>query len=79
MKIEVLGMGCARCSFLEKQVHQALKELDIEAEVTKVSDLEKISSYGILITPGLVIDGKVYSTGQIPKMEELRKWLQENV
>lgn len=74
MKIEVLGMGCARCNKLEQQVHKALKELSIEAEVEKVSDLNKISSYGVLMTPGLVINGKVFCSGKIPAMADLKKW-----
>ena len=76
MKIEVLGMGCARCNKLEQQVHEALKELSIEAEVEKVSDLDKISSYGVLMTPGLVINGKVFCSGKIPAMADLKKWIE---
>ncbi len=75
MKIEVLGMGCARCNKLEQQVHEALKELSIEAEVEKVSDLDKISSYGVLMTPGLVINGKVFCSGKIPAMADLKNWI----
>lgn len=75
MKIEVLGMGCAKCKKLEQMVHDALKELNIEAEVVKVSDLGKISSHGILMTPGLVINGKVYSSGKIPEMAKLKGWI----
>lgn len=75
MKIEVLGMGCGRCDKLEQQVHEALKELSIEAEVEKVSDLDKISSYGVLMTPGLVINGKVFCSGKIPAMADLKKWI----
>jgi small redox-active disulfide protein 2 len=75
VKIEVLGMGCARCNKLEQQVHEALKELSIEAEVEKVSDLDKISSYGVLMTPGLVINGKVFCSGKIPAMADLKNWI----
>ena len=77
MKIEVLGMGCPRCNKLEQEVHDALSELNIVAEVIKVSDLDKISSYGILMTPGLVINGKVYSSGKIPVMATLKKWIED--
>ncbi len=77
MKIEVLGMGCTRCHQLEEQVREALRELNIEAEVDKVSDLDKISSHGVLMTPGLVINGKVYSSGKLPAMATLKKWLEE--
>lgn len=77
MKIEVLGPGCPNCKKVEKDVFNALKELNIEAEVVKVTDLEKISSYGVLMTPGLVINGKIYSSGKIPVMETLKRWIEE--
>jgi small redox-active disulfide protein 2 len=77
MKIEILGMGCVRCNTLEQQVHEALKELKTEAEVTKVDDLDKISAYGVLMTPGLVINGKVYSSGKLPSMATLKGWIEE--
>lgn len=77
MKIEVLGMGCTRCHQLEEQVRRVLKELNIEADVVKVSDLDKISAYGVLITPGLVINGRVYSSGKLPAMATLKKWIEE--
>lgn len=76
MRIEVLGMGCSRCEKLEQNVSNALAELGIEAEVLKVTDLNKISSYGVLMTPGLVINGKVYSSGKIPVMATLKKWIE---
>ena len=77
MKIEILGMGCVRCNTLEQQVHEALKELKTEAEVAKVDDLDKISSYGVLMTPGLVINGKVYSSGKLPSMATLKGWIEK--
>ncbi len=77
MKIEVLGPGCANCRKLEQDVSNALAELGIEAEVVKVSDLNKISSYGVLMTPGLVINGRVYSTGKLPAMAALKRWIED--
>ena len=77
MKIEVLGPGCANCRKLEQDVNTALAELGIEAEVIKVTDLNKISSYGVLMTPGLVINGKVYSSGKPPVMVTLKRWIEE--
>ncbi|KPK77494.1 MAG: hypothetical protein AMJ89_02305 [candidate division Zixibacteria bacterium SM23_73] len=77
MKIEVLGMGCSRCEKLEQDINSALAELGIEAEVAKVTDLNKISSYGVLMTPGLVINGKVYSSGKVPEMTKLKSWIEE--
>jgi small redox-active disulfide protein 2 len=77
MKIEVLGPGCPNCKRLEQDVNNALAELKIEAEVVKVTDIKKFSDYGILMTPGLVINGKVYSSGKIPVMATLKRWMEE--
>lgn len=77
MKIEVLGMGCSRCEKLEQDVNSVLAELGVEAEVVKVTDLDTISSYGVLMTPGLVINGKVYSSGKLPAMAALKSWIED--
>jgi small redox-active disulfide protein 2 len=77
MKIEVLGPGCTNCRKLEEDVNQALAELKIEAEVVKVTDMTEFSKYGILMTPGLVINGKVYSSGKLPVMATLKRWIEE--
>jgi small redox-active disulfide protein 2 len=77
MKIEVLGPGCTNCKKLEQDVNTALSELKIEAEVVKVSDIKEFSKYGILMTPGLVINGKVYSSGKLPVMATLKRWIEE--
>ena len=75
MKIEVLGTGCAKCKQLEKDVYNALAELDIAADVTKVQDIQKIMSYKIMSTPALVIDGQVKIAGRLPRKEELHSYL----
>jgi small redox-active disulfide protein 2 len=77
MKIEVLGPGCANCRKLEQDVQTALSELKIEAEVVKITDIKEFANYGILMTPGLVINGKIYSSGKIPVMTTLKKWIEE--
>ena len=77
MKIEVLGPGCTNCKKLEQDVHNALAELKIEAEVIKVTEIKEFAKYGILMTPGLVINGKVYSSGKIPATATLKKWIEE--
>ena len=77
MKIEILGVGCSNCTKLEQEVFNALAELKIDAEMVKVSDLNKISSYGVLMTPGLVINGKVYSSGKLPSMALLKSWIED--
>jgi small redox-active disulfide protein 2 len=64
MNIKILGTGCAKCQSLEKAVKEAVAELKLDATVEKVTDLYKILEYPILTTPGLVIDGKVVSSGK---------------
>lgn len=77
MDIKVLGMGCARCHDLEKRVHKALDDLGAAAKVEKVEDIQKIMTYRIMATPGLVINGVVKSAGRLPSVEEIKNWLQE--
>jgi len=77
MKIEVLGPGCANCRKLEQDVQTALSELKIEAEVVKVTDIQEFSKYGILMAPGLVTNGKVYSSGKLPVMATPKRWIEE--
>lgn len=75
MKIEVLGTGCAKCRQLEKDVYNALAELNVAAEVSKVQDIKKIVEYKVMSTPALVIDGEVKITGRLPRKEELHKFI----
>ena len=75
MDIKVLGMGCARCNELEKRVRDTLAELGIAANVEHVTDIKALSAMGVLMTPGLVIDGKVVSQGKIPSKDELKRLL----
>lgn len=79
MEIKVLGPGCARCENLEKEVINALAELDVAADVKKVKDIQEIMSYKIMSTPGLVINGKVKVTGRVPKREEIKKLIKEEL
>ena len=78
MEIKVLGTGCANCRSLEKTTQLIVDELNLEASIEKVEDIQKIMEYGILRTPGLVIDGKVVLSGKVPKKEELKQILTEN-
>ena len=74
-KIEVLGMGWAKCNQLEERAKEAVKELGIEAEVVKVKNIKTITNYGVLITPALVVDGVVKVAGKLPKVEEIKEWI----
>ena len=72
MTIKVLGPGCMNCRTLEKRTKEALQDLNMEAVVEKVEDYQKIASYGIMRTPGLVIDEKVAVSGRVPTVLELK-------
>ena len=73
-KIEVLGPGCDNCMRLEEVAREAVAMAGVEAEVVKVTDYGQIMAYGIMSTPGLVIDGKVVSYGRIPSAGDIA-WL----
>jgi small redox-active disulfide protein 2 len=77
MEIKILGPGCPKCGEVEKKVKSALAELHIVADVEKVTDIKRMMSYGILATPGLVINGKIKSSGRIPRVEDIKGWIQE--
>lgn len=77
MEIKVLGPGCPKCGEVEKRVKNALAELSIAADVEKISDIKKMMSYGILGTPGLVINGQIKCAGRIPRPEEIKAWILE--
>lgn len=77
MKIGILGPGCPKCGEVEKRVKNALAELNVAADVEKVTDIKKMMSYGILATPGLVIDDKIKCAGRVPRPEEIKAWIQE--
>jgi small redox-active disulfide protein 2 len=71
MEIKVLGPGCANCKRLYQETERAVAEAGVTATVTKVESVEEIAGYGILRTPGLVIDGKVVASGRIPAASEI--------
>lgn len=71
MKIEILGTGCAKCNELEMKVKQAVTQSGKFVQIEKVSDLQKIMGYGVMSTPGLVIDGIVKSTGRVLSVEDI--------
>jgi small redox-active disulfide protein 2 len=75
MEIKILGPGCAKCKTLEKITHEAVTELGITADITKEEDIVKIMNYGIMHTPGLVINGKVVLSGRVPSPKEVKELL----
>ncbi len=75
MKIHVLGPGCAKCSQLAETVTAAANELGIDYEIEKVSDFNQIMSFGVMMTPGLVVDGVVKAVGRVPSLDEVKGML----
>lgn len=76
--VKVYGTGCARCRNLESLCHEVVAELKIDANIEKVTDITEIVKSGIMMTPGLEINGKIVSSGQIPTKSTLIHWIQEN-
>ena len=72
-KLQVLGPGCPKCLELAKRTEEAAKVAGGEYEVEKVSDLQKIMSFGVMMTPALVVDGVVKVVGQVPSVDEIKK------
>ncbi|MDR3627035.1 MAG: thioredoxin family protein [Ignavibacteriaceae bacterium] len=77
MIIKVLGTGCARCKSLESKVREVAEAQGVDAEIEKVTDIQEIMKYGIMATPGLVINEKVKCSGIIPNDDELIQWFKE--
>jgi small redox-active disulfide protein 2 len=72
MKIEILGSGCPKCTRLYENVQEALRAIGKDAEIVKVTDIKKITEYGIMMTPGLAVDGEVKSVGKLLSSEEIK-------
>jgi small redox-active disulfide protein 2 len=75
LTIKVLGPGCANCRKLEEIARAAAAAAGVEAEVVKVTDMQQIVGYGVLKTPGLVIDGKLVCSGRVPSTEDVAGWI----
>ena len=74
--IQVLGTGCAKCTKLAEHAQSAVAELGIHAEVEKVTDINRITDFGVMMTPALVVDGEVRIVGRVPSVEEIKGFLQ---
>ena len=72
MKMEILGTGCPKCKQLTANTEEALKELNLQAEIVKVTQINKIIEYGVMMTPALVIDGKVVSAGKVLTKDQVK-------
>lgn len=73
--IKVLGTGCANCKTTLKLIEEVAKEKGVELQLEKVEDMQAIMSYGVMTTPGVVVDGKVVHAGGIPSRDKIAGWL----
>jgi small redox-active disulfide protein 2 len=73
--IKVLGTGCANCKTTMKLIEDTAKEKGVEVQLEKVEDLQAIMSFGVMSTPGVVVDGKVVHAGGVPSRDKIAQWL----
>jgi len=72
MKIEILGTGCPKCKQLAANAEAAVQELNLSAKIRKVTDIDQITDYGVMMTPAMVLDGKVVSSGKLLSKDEVK-------
>jgi len=72
-KLQILGTGCPKCSDLAERTEEAAKELGIDYELVKVSDINDIMSFGVMMTPALAVDGEVKISGKVPGIDEIKE------
>jgi len=75
MKIQILGTGCPKCKKLTELAEAAAKEMGLDAEIEKVTDISKILDFGVMSTPGLAVDGKVLLSGHLPTSDQIKRLL----
>lgn len=76
-RIQVLGTGCPKCRKFAEHAETAARELGIDYELEKVTDINEIMKFGVLMTPGLAIDGTVTCSGKVASSDEIKQWLQQ--
>jgi len=77
MQVKVLGTGCAKCNKLYDIAAKAIAESGVDADLSKVEKIDEIVAHGVLMTPGLVIDGQLKSAGKLPTVAQVTAWLKE--
>lgn len=75
MKIQILGTGCPKCKKLTENAQAAIAELGLECDVEKVTDVNEIMKFGVMMTPALAVDGQVKIVGKVPSPDEIKKML----
>lgn len=79
MEIKILGSGCSNCKKLEANAKEAVKELNVEADITKVQEIKDIMKYGVMRTPAIVINEKVKMFGKVCTVDEIKKYINEEM
>ena len=74
-KFEVFGSGCPNCQKAANNIKEVIKELDLDAEVIKVEDMNEMAERGVMLTPAVALDGDMKVTGKVPTKEEIKGWL----
>jgi small redox-active disulfide protein 2 len=74
-KLQILGTGCPKCKKLAENAEAAAKNMGIEYEIEKVTEISEIMKFGVMVTPALVIDGEVKSVGKVPSVEDIEKMI----
>ena len=75
MKLQILGTGCAKCNALTMATEKAAQSLGLQYELEKITDLQRIMSFGVMMTPALVVDGTVKVSGKVPAVDEIKAML----
>lgn len=78
MTIKILGSGCSRCEKLFKKVNEVITKNNINADVVKINDIKEIAKFGIMMTPGLVINEKLVCSVNVPSEKDILKYIKEN-
>ena len=75
-RIEILGTGCPKCKQLAANAEQAATELGIEYELEKVTDINDVMKFGVMMMPGIAVDGEVKASGKVVAADQIKPWLQ---
>ncbi len=74
-KIRILGTGCAKCTQLYELTNEVASEAGLDCDIAKVTDIQEIVAYGVMITPALVVDSEVKVSGSVPSKEQILEWI----
>ena len=75
-KIEIFGTGCPNCEKTEDNIKRVIEEMDLDAEIVKVEDMNKITERGVMLTPAVAVDGDMKITGKVPAEEDIKGWFE---